>query len=139
MVLDREHLGVEVGGPLPPLLGQRQIAQGVADIGFDLLPEERDVALREIGGRGQAKLLGSPGLDEFVEECGLLPEVVGVGELANQVGRADQATLVCRLLVGLVRRYREAGQLDGRRTRSGSITGPRISARSWTKILLRST
>ena len=39
-VLDREHhLGVGAGGPLPPFLGRRQVAEVIAGIGRGLLPE----------------------------------------------------------------------------------------------------
>jgi hypothetical protein len=48
-VLDREDVAVEVGDPLLALDGQLEVAERLADVGLDILPEEGRVFLDYVG------------------------------------------------------------------------------------------
>ena len=95
-VLLGEHVGIEVGDPLLALDGALQVLERIADVGLDRLPEEARVALGEIGRRLVAETLGDPGLGELVVEGVELARIERIGELADQVGRAQQPRLGSR-------------------------------------------
>ena len=111
MLLD-EHMRVELGDPLLAFDGALEMLQRRADVGLDHAPEEARIALGEIGGRLEVEPLGDAGLDELVEQRVQLARIVGIGELADQVGGADQAGLGMGVGVVVVLGHREAGQLD---------------------------
>src|SRR5688572_17400243 len=82
-VLDREDVAVEVGDPLLALDGELEIAERVADVGLDVLPEERRILLDHVGGAGIAAALGHAGFQELVVERVQAPQVERIGELAD--------------------------------------------------------
>ena len=131
-VLDREHLGVEVGGPLPAVLGQRQVAQRVADVGLDLVPEEARVGLGQVGRRAVAEPGRRPGLDELVEQRRLLPEVAGSASCPiRSAARTSPASVPVASWSPSSGTGKRVSSIAAA-TRSGS-TAPMTSARSRTK------
>ena len=136
-MLFHEDVGVELGDPLLALDGPLEMAQRGVEAGLDLGPEELRELLGEIGWRFIAQLPREPGLDELVVERIQLAGMVGVAELADQVGGPNQGRLGGGRGVVL-------GQGIGKRVssiapaiRSGS-SGGRLRQRWRTKILPRS-
>ena len=111
MLLD-EDMRVELRHPQPALRGLLQIGERRADIGLDALPEEAGILLGEVGRVLAAHLRGQADLVELELQGGELAQVGGIGELADQVGGADQAGLAVGLGMVAVLRHGEPGELD---------------------------
>src|SRR5215470_11175195 len=94
IVLDREDVAVEGGGPLPSLHGHFEIAQSVANIALDLAPEELRVSVGHVGGAFVAQLVVDPDFREFAIEGVELARVERVAQLADEVAGADEGGLV---------------------------------------------
>ena len=99
--------------PTPVRLGPPQVSQRRPNIRLDPAPEEPRVLLRHVGRITVAEPLGSPGLDQLMEQCRQLAGVGWVGKLSDQVCRSHQAGFGLGLGMVPVLRHREPGQLDG--------------------------
>src|ERR1700674_4602790 len=60
-----EDVGVEIGNPQLPFLGNAQIAQRVADIGLDCIPEESRIGGAQVLGSSKSELLARAGLAQL--------------------------------------------------------------------------
>ena len=69
IMLDREDVAIEGGGPLLPLHRHVDITQSVADVPLDLAPIKLWIVVDHIGRTGIAELLVNTGFDEFVVEA----------------------------------------------------------------------
>ena len=105
-VFFREHVRIQIGDPLLAFLGHLQIAERIADIGPDHLPEEAGVRCPQIVRGRVSALLGLAGFPEFGKQRRRLAQVADVGQLADQVGGAKQAWIIRRAGMLLVLRYR---------------------------------
>ena len=86
VALGAEHVGVEVGDPLPAVGSDVQIADRGLHVGSDAVPVELWVLVDEIGRRLVAELAVEAGLLEFVVERVGLADVVRIAELPDQIG-----------------------------------------------------
>src|SRR4029453_6421818 len=111
-VLDGEDVAVEIRDPLLALDGELEVTERVPDIGLDAAPEERRILLDHVGRAGIAVALGHPGFQELVVERVEAPQIEGVGELPDQVGRPHQPRLGAGLVMLAVLRHRKARHLD---------------------------
>lgn len=68
-MLGGEHVGIEVGHPDTPSLSQVEEMGRIADHRLDPAPEERRVALSEVGRAVVAEPAIESSLGELVEKC----------------------------------------------------------------------
>ena len=89
------------------------MAQGRADIWFDTLREERwmrhDPGI-QLGSKIQ--VVWQFRFPRTSRQCVQFLRIAGIGQLANQVGGADKASLAIGVGVIIVIRHRNAGQFD---------------------------
>ena len=110
-----KNIAVEVGDPLPAAGGHIEIADRKLDLRRDIGPVELREFINDVGGRRVAQRLVQPDFLELVKKRIRLPHVIGVAELADQIGGAQQQPflLVEIVSVGLwCRCIGEAGVLD---------------------------
>ena len=101
--------------PMAALHRQLEIFDAIADIGFHLAPEEPGISLGQIGRAGIAQPFVDPYFGELMEQCIELARIQRVGQLSDQIGSAQQASLGVGLGVIVIVRNRKAGQFDGTR------------------------
>ena len=112
-MLDLEHVAIEIGDPLPALDRELEITERIADERLDLAPEEARILVGDVGRAGVAEPRVAADLVELVEQRVELSRVERVGELADEIGSAQQARLCVCLRVVVVLRNRKPRQLDG--------------------------
>ena len=112
LVLDHEHVRVEVGLDLLAGLGERQVAEGVLNVWMHALPVEPRVVGAEVAGVLVPELLGRSRLRELEVESGDLLQVPGVAELADEVRGPHEAGVARGVGVVLGGGNRETGGLD---------------------------
>src|SRR5579871_1821945 len=107
-----KHVAVEIGYPLSPARGDVEIADRRPYVRRHAVPVELRVEVDEVGRRGIAELAVHPGLLEFVIERVRLADVVGIAELADQVGGAQQRCFLVVFLFFAWNGCRKARALD---------------------------
>src|SRR6516162_1042721 len=111
-VLHREYVCVEIGDPLLALLRDSKIAQGIADIRSDPLPEEIWIVSSQICDAIVFQFAAHSRLAKLVKKGGLFSQVVDVRELPDQIGSTYQARKIVSGLVLLILGNWEAGVFD---------------------------
>src|SRR6201996_3188648 len=113
IALGAEHVAVEIGDPLPPARGDVEIADRGLYVRRDAVPEELRIEIDEVGRRGIAELAVQAGFLEFVIQRIRLADVMGIAELADQVGGAQQGGFLVAFLVLARQGGGKAGAFDG--------------------------
>src|ERR1700756_1702637 len=90
-MLHREHVRIEISNPLLALLRDSKIAQGIADVRPDRLPEEIWVVSPQIGDAIVFQFIGHSCLAKLVKQSSLLSQVIDVRELPDQIRSTYQA------------------------------------------------
>src|SRR5579859_3598687 len=103
LALGAENIGIEVGDPLPSARSDVEVAYRHLNLRRDVVPVELRVLVDDVGRRVVAELLVQADFLEFVEQRIGLSQVVGIAELADQIGRAQQQPLFLDQIVVLVR------------------------------------
>lgn len=89
-----------------------QVTDRVLNVWRDTLPVETRVGIRQIGGRLVAERLRGTGFDKLVEQFRQLLEMLRIGQLADQIGGANQSGLGVGRLVIVVVGNRKPRQFD---------------------------
>src|ERR1700741_2640987 len=89
LALGAEDVAVEIGDPLPADLGLVEIADLGLDMRRDAVPIELRIAVHNVGRRVVAELSVDADLLEFVVERVGLAQIVGIAELPDEVGGAQ--------------------------------------------------
>src|ERR1700761_489000 len=111
--LGTEDIAIEIANPLTSAGGHVEITDGGLDLGGHAVPVELWIALDDVGGRFITQLTVHARLLELViERIGFL-DVIGVAELSDKIGGAQQRGLRFLPNAGITRR--KSGALDGTR------------------------
>src|SRR5262245_12142197 len=89
IMLDREDVTVEGGGPLLPLHRHVEITQSVADVPLDLAPKKLRVVVDHIGWTGIAELLVHAVFDKLVIEGVQFARIKRIAQLTDEIASPD--------------------------------------------------
>src|SRR5437764_13624116 len=88
--LGTEHVGIEIGDPLPAAGGDVEISDRGLNVRIYALPIELRIEIDDIGRGAITELPVEADLLELVEEGTRLANIMRVAELPDQIGRAQQ-------------------------------------------------
>src|SRR5215469_1409143 len=111
-MLHREYVCIEIGNPLLALLRDSKVAQGISDIRPDHLPEEIWIVSSQIRDAVVLQFIGHSRLAKLVKWSSLLPQVVDVRELPDQIRCTYQAWKIVGRFVLLILGNWEPGVFD---------------------------